>query len=50
MEKVLETGVYCTRCDCIIKDEDLISWECGQCHNTNNWENIEIVMKTKATC
>ncbi|MEH6957770.1 hypothetical protein [Neobacillus drentensis] len=48
MNKVLETCVYCHKCDCIIKDEELALWECGECEpNLSNWENVEIAMKGK---
>lgn len=47
-DKVLETGIYCARCNCIIKNTELAQWECGQCDpNLNNWKHIEIVMKGK---
>jgi hypothetical protein len=47
MEKVLSSGIYCTKCDCLIKEVDLKSWECGQCEpDLSNWNNVEIVMKT----
>jgi hypothetical protein len=47
MEKILETGFYCHTCKCVIKDEDLASWECGQCDSLDNWEPIEIVLRSK---
>jgi hypothetical protein len=47
MEKVLSTGIFCARCNCIIKNEELAEWECGECDPTlDNWEHIEIVMKS----
>jgi hypothetical protein len=47
-DKVLETGVYCPTCNCIIKDEELAAWECGQCEpDLSNWEFIEVVMRSK---
>jgi hypothetical protein len=45
--KVLETGIYCPTCNCIIKEKDLSEWECGQCDTTDNWEHIEVVLKGK---
>jgi hypothetical protein len=51
MERVLSTGTYCSTCNCLIKDEELAEWECGQCEpNLDNWEDIEIVMKSKGRC
>lgn len=47
MEKVLETGIYCARCNCHIKNEELPEFECGQCDPDDNWEHIEIVMRTR---
>lgn len=46
MERVLETGIYCHRCNCLIKNEELVEWECGKCH-TEPWQHVEIVMKGK---
>lgn len=46
-DKVLSTGIFCARCNCIIKDKELAKWECGECDPTlDNWEHIEIVMKS----
>ncbi|WML44070.1 hypothetical protein [Neobacillus sp. PS3-40] len=47
MEKVISDGIYCAKCDCLIKDEELAEWECGQCDTKNNWEHIEIVIRSK---
>jgi hypothetical protein len=47
-EKALSTGIYCSRCDCLIKDKELAEWECGHCDlGLKHWEKVEIVMKSK---
>jgi hypothetical protein len=47
-DKVLSSGIYCNRCDCLIKDKELAEWECGQCEpGLEHWENVDIVMKNK---
>ncbi|WP_226087466.1 hypothetical protein [Mesobacillus sp. S13] len=28
MEKVLDTGIYCSRCKLYLNEEKLIDWEC----------------------
>lgn len=48
MEKILDSGVYCHKCNCLIKDGDLSAMECGQCEpDLSNLENVEIVMRSK---
>lgn len=47
MEKVLENGIYCARCNRIYTDKEVATLDCTKCDPNSNWEHIEIVMKGK---
>ncbi len=47
MEKIIDSGIYCTLCECIIKDQEIAKWECGECTDLSNWHHVDIIIRSK---